>query len=173
MKTSDNSQIPNMWTSLVEDFRAKTSALRETAWVSPAAVPVYERRRVELYGRLDPGTSSLRTARLSFYEDSSESYAIFPKSGMTRNGNVYRTPTLVSTIAGRGCTLLPTPTKSNDKRGGFKNGALLKAYLSRHQSNTVDLLSLKGFSKCQIVSVLESMMGFKAGHTALDASVTQ
>lgn len=102
------------------------------------------------------------------FEDSNGSYAIFPKSGMMRNGNVYRMPTLVSTIAGRGCTLLPTPTKSNDKRGGFKSGTKLKAYLSRHQTNTVDFLSLKGFSKCQIVNILESMMGFEVGHTALD-----
>lgn len=87
---------------------------------------------------------------------------------MMRNSDVYRTPTLVSTIAGKGCTLLPTPTKSNDKRGGFKSGVKLKEYLSRHQTNTVDFLSLKGFSKCQIVSILESMMGFKVGHTALD-----
>ncbi len=88
--------------------------------------------------------------------------------GYDAEGNVYRMPTLVSTIAGRGCTLLPTPTKSNDKRGGFKSGTKLKAYLSRHQTNTVDFLSLKGFSKCQIVNILESMMGFEVGHTALD-----
>lgn len=93
-----------------------------------------------------------------------------PKQGMMRNGNVYRTPPLDSTIIVKGCTLLPTPTKSNNKRGGFKSGIRLKQYLSRHQNNTVDFLSLKGFTKCQIVSILESMMGFAIGHTELDRS---
>lgn len=92
------------------------------------------------------------------------------KQGMMRNGNVYRTPPLDSTIIVKGCTLLPTPTKSNNKRGGFKSGIRLKQYLSRHQNNTVDFLSLKGFTKCQIVSILESMMGFEIGHTELDRS---
>ena len=165
---SRNYQIPNTWISLVEDFRAKTSALQEKELVLSEPALDYGVRCIELYGRLDLGSSSLRTAQLSFIEDSNEYYAIFPKSGMMRNGGVYRTPTLVSTIAGKGCTLLPTPTKSNDKRGGFKSGAKLKEYLSRHQTNTVDFLSLKGFSKCQIVNILESMMGFEVGHTALD-----
>lgn len=52
----------------------------------------------------------------------------------------------------------------------FKSGIRLKQYLSRHQNNTVDFLSLKGFTKCQIVSILESMMGFAIGHTELDRS---
>ena len=168
MKISSNSQTRDTWMSLVEDFHAKTSALQEVMWVSTEAALDYGVRCIELYGKLDLDMSSLRTAQLSFFEDSNGSYAIFPKSGMMRNGNVYRMPTLVSTIAGRGCTLLPTPTKSIDKRGGFKSGTKLKAYLSRHQTNTVDFLSLKGFSKCQIVNILESMMGFEVGHTALD-----
>ena len=131
---SRNYQIPNMWISLMEDFRAKTSALQEVVWVSTEAALDYGVRCIELYGKLDLDMSSLRTAQLSFFEDSNGSYAIFPKSGMMRNGNVYRMPTLVSTIAGRGCTLLPTPTKSNDKRGGFKSGTKLKAYLSRQMT---------------------------------------
>ena len=167
MKTLENYQNHNMWTSLVEDFHARTLALQEKESVSPAAVRVYGVKCIELYGRLNLDTYSLRTAQCSLFEDLKESYAIFPKSGIMQNGNVYRTPTLVSTIREKGCTLLPTPTKSNDKRGGFKSGAKLKQYLSRHQNNTVDFLSLKGFTKCQIVSILESMMGFRAGHTEL------
>ena len=160
----------DMWTSLVEDFRVKTLALREKVLVSPEVALGYGVRCIESYGKLDLDTSSLRTAQLSFIEDSNEYYAIFPKSGMMRNGNVYRTPPLDSTIIVKGCTLLPTPTKSNNNRGGFKSGIRLKQYLSRHQNNTVDFLSLKGFTKCQIVSILESMMGFAIGHTELDRS---
>lgn len=170
MRTSKNCQTPDMWTSLVEDFRVKTLALREKVLVSPEVALDYGVRCIESYGKLDLDTSSLRTAQCSLFEVSSESFAIFPKQGMMRNGNVYRTPPLDSTIIVKGCMLLPTPTKSNNKRGGFKSGIRLKQYLSRHQNNTVDFLSLKGFTKCQIVSILESMMGFAIGHTELDRS---
>ena len=88
--------------------------------VSTEAALDYGVRCIELYGKLDLDMSSLRTAQLSFFEDSNGSYAIFPKSGMMRNGNVYRMPTLVSTIAGRGCTLLPTPTKVKRQAGRFQ-----------------------------------------------------
>ena len=47
MRTSRDSQIPDTWISLAGDFRAKTSALRETVWVLPAAVPDYGRRCIE------------------------------------------------------------------------------------------------------------------------------
>ena len=73
----------------MEDFRAKTSALQEKELVLSEPALDYGMRCIELYGRLDLGSSSLRTAQLSFIEDSNEYYAIFPKSGMMRNGDVY------------------------------------------------------------------------------------
>ena len=88
MKISSNSQTRDTWMSLVEDFHAKTSALQEVVWVSTEAALDYGVRCIELYGKLDLDMSSLRTAQLSFFEDSNGSYAIFPKSGMMRNGNV-------------------------------------------------------------------------------------
>lgn len=160
----------NMWTSLVEDFHVRTLALQEMAWVLPEAAPGYGVKCIELYGRLSLDTSSLRTVQCSLFEDLKKSYATFPKSGIMLNGDVYRTATLDSTTTVREYMLLPTPTKSNNKRGGFKSGIRLKQYLSRHQNNTVDFLSLKGFTKCQIVSILESMMGFEIGHTELEQS---
>lgn len=48
MRTSKSYHTPDMWTSLVEDFRAKTSALRETVWVSPEAARDYGVRCIEL-----------------------------------------------------------------------------------------------------------------------------
>ena len=122
MRALKNCQTPDMWTSLVEDFRVKTLALREKELVSPEVVLDYGVRCIESYGKLDLDTSSLRTAQCSLFEVSSESFAIFPKQGMMRNGNVYRTPPLDSTIIVKGCTLLPTPTKSNNKCGGKAYG---------------------------------------------------
>lgn len=106
MRTSKNCQTPDMWTSLVEDFRVKTLALREKVLVSPEVALDYGVRCIESYGKLDLDTSSLRTAQCSLFEVSSESFAIFPKQGMMRNGNVYRTPPLDSTIIVKGCTLI-------------------------------------------------------------------
>ena len=62
--------------------------------------------------------------------------------------------------------LYDVPTANKVKqRGGFKV-IDSRAYLSRHQTNTVDFLSLKGFSASD--RERESMMGFEVGHTALD-----
>ena len=92
----------DMWTSLVEDFRVKTSALPENVKVLKGNDPAYGVRCIELYGRLDLNTSSLRTRQLSLFPASNRCYATFPKSGMMRNGNVYQT------------TLLDTRTKGKD-----------------------------------------------------------
>lgn len=110
----------DMWTSLVEDFRVKTSALPESVKVLKGNDPAYGVRCIELYGRLDLSTSSLRIRQLSLFPVSSKSYAIFPKSGMMRNGNVYQAPTLVYNRVGSDYIVLPTPVKST-ARGASKN----------------------------------------------------
>lgn len=126
MKILRDYQIPDMWTSSVEDFRARISASRENARVLTEDGPDCGARCLGLYGRLDPSTSSLRTLQLSLFPDSSGSYATFPKSGMTRNGNVYRTSPLDTHIKGKGFTLLPTPHEVGlqgdiQERGKFKS----------------------------------------------------
>ena len=156
------------WISLVEDFRAKTSALAERVKELREKDPVYGKRCVVLYGKLDLNTSSLKTVQLSLFEDLKSCYATLPREGMMQNGSVYQTVNSASTTRERESILLPTPIKSSDKRGGFKDGEKLKVYLSKYQKNTVDILSLKGFTKCQIVNISESMMGFPIGVTELD-----
>lgn len=51
-----------MWTSLVEDFRVKTLALREKELVSPEVVLDYGVRCIELYGKLDLDTSIIENS---------------------------------------------------------------------------------------------------------------
>lgn len=157
----------DMWTSLVEDFRVKTSVLPENMQVLKEDVPGYGVKCLELLGRLDPVTSSLRTLQLSLFEDLNTSYATFPKLGFMRNGNVYRTTLLDIRTRERGFTLLPTPTKS-DSKATYASMTTLTRYLeSGHQIRVLDILAQKGFLKCQRVAILEMMMGFPIGYTVL------
>lgn len=157
----------DMWTLLVEDFRAKTSVLPESVQVLKESVPGYGVRCLELLGRLDPVTSSLKTLQPSLFEDLNTSYATFPKSGFMQNGNVYRTTLLDTHIGGRGFTLLPTPTRS-DSKSTYASMAALNRYLeSGHQIRVSDILAHKGFLKCQRVAILEMVMGFPIGYTGL------
>ena len=170
MKISSNSQTRDTWMSLVEDFHAKTSALQEVVWVSTEAALDYGVRCIELYGKLDLDMSSLRTAQLSFFEDSNGSYAIFPKSGMMRNGNVYQTTLLDTRTKGKDFILLPTPTKSDYKATFATMDALTRYLNSGHQIRISDILAQKGFLKSQRIALLEMMMGFPIGHTELGVS---
>jgi hypothetical protein len=62
----------DMWTSLVEDFRVKTSALPESVKVLKGNDPAYGVRCIELYGRLDLSTS--------FYKSSGWKYCLLRQS---------------------------------------------------------------------------------------------
>ena len=52
MRTSKNCQTPDMWTSLVEDFRVKTLALQEKVLVSPEVALDYGVRCIEECGNM-------------------------------------------------------------------------------------------------------------------------
>ena len=157
----------DMWTSLVEDFRVKISALPENVKVLKANVPGYGVKCTELYGRLDLNTSSLKIRQLSLFPVSNKSYATFPKSGMMRNGNVYQTTLLDTHTKEKGFTLLPTPTKSECKATFATMDALTRYLNSGHQIRVSDILAQKGFLKSQRIALLEMMMGFPIGHTEL------
>ena len=147
----------DMWTSLVEDFRVKTSVLPENVKVLRESAPGCGVRCTELYGKLDLNTSSLKIRQLSLFPVSNKSYATFPKSGIMRNGNVYQTTLLDTHTKGKDFILLPTP-------------ALTRYLNSGHQIRVSDILAQKGFLKSQRIALLEMMMGFPIGHTELEVS---
>lgn len=159
--------ISDMWISLVEDFRVKTSALPESVKVLKGSVPGYGAKCIELYGKLDLNTSSLKIRQLSLFPVLSKSYAIFSKSGLMRNGNVYQTTLLDTRTKGKDFTLLPTPTKSDYKATFATMDALTRYLKSGHQIRVSDILAQKGFLKSQRIALLEMMMGFPIGHTEL------
>lgn len=151
----------DMWTSLVEDFRVKISALPENVKVLKGNDPAYGVRCIELYGRLDLNTSSLRTRQLSLFPASNRCYATFPKSGMMRNGNVYQTTLLDTRTKGKDFILLPTPTKSDYKATFATMDALTRYLNSGYQIRVSDILAQKGFLKSQrIASTVRNDDGF-------------
>ena len=105
-------QIQRLLTSLAVDSLARTSALLEKVSELSVKEVAYGLRCIELYGKLDLDTSSLKTAQCSLFGDLNESYATFPKSGMMQNGNVYQAPTLAYNRVGNGYIVLPTPVKT-------------------------------------------------------------
>ena len=167
-KTLQKQKVSDMWTLLVEDFRVKTSVLPENAKVLMVKGRDCGVKCLELYGRLDLNTSSLKTSQLSLFQDSSKSYATFPKSGMMQNGNVYQTTLLDTLTKGKGFILLPTPTKSDYKATFASMDALTRYLKSGHQIRISDILAQKGFLKSQRIHLLEMMMGFPIGHTELE-----
>ncbi len=169
MQTSENCETLNTWTSLVADFHAKTYPLREKWRELPEKEADCGVKCLELFGKLDLYTCSLKTAQLSLFEDSNESYATFPRSGIMQNGRLFQTCLLDTLIGERGYMLLPTPTKSDYKATFANIDALTRYFNSGHQIRMMDILCQKGFSKCQRVKLLEMAMGFDIGHTELGA----
>lgn len=107
-------------TSSAVDSLVKTSALLEKVSELSVKEAAYGLKCIELYGKLNLNTSSLKTAQCSFLEDSNGSYATFPKSGMMQSGSVYLVPTLAYNRVGSDYIVLPTPTKSTSK-GAARN----------------------------------------------------
>ena len=150
----------DMWTSLVEDFRVKTSALPENVKVLKGNDPAYGVRCIELYGRLDLNTSSLRTRQLSLFPASNRCYATFPKAGMMRNGNVYRLRNLGSITEENVFTALPTPAKSDAKVVLKSSVQYKRYYMKGHQDKALYQFQLNGLTANQAMMMYEWMMGF-------------
>lgn len=168
-KMLERYKTQDMWTLLVADFRAKIYPLQEVWKELTVAVADCGLKCIEFVGKLDLNTSSLKTAQLSLFVDLSKSYATFPKSGMMRNGNVYRTSLLDTHTGEKESTLLPTPTKSDLKATFAQVEALTRYFESGHQIRVMAILAQKGFLKSERIALLEMMMGFEIGHTELEA----
>src|SRR3990167_1352533 len=136
MKTLENSKTQSKPKSYLVDFLAKTFQLQvlEKAKVSKDTGRDFGVKCIGLWGRLDPITSSLKTAQHLLFEDLSECYATFPKSGMMRNGNVYLLQHLDSGIIENESTLLPTPTHTVSFQVGWGTPLLMWKGLKTRKS---------------------------------------
>lgn len=121
-------QIQRLLTSLAVDSLARTSALLEKVSELSVKEVAYGLRCIELYGKLDLDTSSLKTAQCSLFGDLNESYATFPKSGMMQNGNVYQAPTLA--YNGRERLYCIAYSRENNSSRCSQGSVFRKPYLS-------------------------------------------
>jgi hypothetical protein len=91
--------------------RARTSAWPAREQASTASDPACGDTWRGSLARFDPATSSWKTAQPSLLEDLGESSVIWPRSGMTADGQCWELPTLGHRISGTGSGLsVPTPT---------------------------------------------------------------
>jgi len=116
-------------TSYLAAFRARTSALpaREQASTVPA-VACGDTWRGSL-AMFDPDTSSWRTAQRSLLGDSDESSVIWPRSGMTADGQCWELPMSERRTSETGSGLsLPTPCANETGESPDKLYARMKRY---------------------------------------------
>ena len=94
----------------LEASRARTSAWPAKAQELTESAPACGDTWRGSLARFDPATSSWRTAQHSLLEDLGESSVIWPRSGMTANGQCWELPTLGRRTSGTGSGLsVPTP----------------------------------------------------------------
>ena len=95
-------------------FPARTSASPEKAPASQARDPACGDTWRGSLARFDRATSSWKTAQHSLLEDSQSSSVIWPRSGMTANGQCWELPTLERRTSATDSGLWPTPTVSGN-----------------------------------------------------------
>jgi hypothetical protein len=134
---------------------------------------VYGAKCLELFGKLDLNTSSLKTAQHSLLEDLNECYATFPKSGIMQNGNVYRASSLERNINEKEYTALPTPMASDNKHFMNRVDSVLRRVKIGKQIALVSVCQMNGLTDQQIVSLYEGVMTFPINYTELKAVETQ
>lgn len=122
----------------------------------------------ECLARWDPDTSSWRTAQgslLTGWEEFSES---LPKSGMTRNGRLYRQPPLVPDTGEIAHSWWPTPLANDHKHGteAPRDDGGDRSYELKHLIRAL----FGGMSVNP--RFYEELMGFPTGWTALEPSET-
>lgn len=157
-------------TWFLEDFRARTSAVLETRLVSTESDPGYgEKWRVWL-AKYDHDLCSWRTPQLSLLEGSDEFSAIWPRSGMTRNGIAYQLPSAALLTSATGLGLLPTPTV---QQGRNRTSGRSNPDSDHHDGVTLmDWLWLNVGQVKQKPSFVEWMMFWPAGWTDLKPLAT-
>lgn len=125
MAVSRHSRFGMMFSHLMEDhgadvltwwlagFPVRTSVLREKAQESTEPEAECGPTWPGLLAKFDPVSSTWKTVQHSLIEDSGESLATFPRSGMTRNGLLWALPKLAQTTKGTDFGFWPTPVASD------------------------------------------------------------
>lgn len=103
-------------TSFREASRARTSVLQARAQASVASALACGPTWRASLARFDPDSCLWRTAQLSLLEGSASSLVIWPRSGMTVDGQCWELPMLERATSATDSGLWPTPTCPNGGR---------------------------------------------------------
>lgn len=157
----------NVQTSLPQVSPVKTSRLRNRKLRESLEAEVhYSSRSSKLFAYIDHDTWCLKTPQCSLVEDLEKYSSSLPKSGMMRNGKLYRSVRLVSRTREKGASSLPTLLKSDGIRAcRFSIQALTNSankHLSEKSTWTINLAEyiVIRYQKKLSVSFCAVMQGF-------------
>lgn len=100
-------------------FHVRTSQTPGDAQESTESGPGSGPSTLASFAYFDPASCSLKTSRLSLFEDLTASSVTLPRSGTMRNGRVFARVTSARRTNEIACLFLPTPTASS---AGFSRG---------------------------------------------------
>lgn len=141
--TSPSSEEPtsSRLTFSAEDSRARTCPSPEKEPGSTGPALVFGPSSLDSLASFDPDTSSWRTSQLCLDGDLAVFSETFPRSGMTRNGTVYRRQPLVPLTGGTASGLLPTPVARDDGKSPEAHMAM-KRRMPGGERKTITSLSV-------------------------------
>lgn len=142
-------------------FRARTFRRQVQGKVSMGRVQGCGQSSIASFAIFDRDTWRLKTPQCSLIEGFDEYCGTLPRSGLMRNGRLYRRQTLLCRTVENGCSLLPTPTRSMGQRGW----GLSKSGRERYSPEIC--VNAFRFGYKPPISLLEWMMGFPERHTDL------
>ena len=116
-------------------FPVRTSVLQDEAQASMDSSPQCGTTWRGWLAKFDPDSYLWKTAQCSFIEDSDESLATFPVSGMTRDGLLWEQSMLAHRIKGTERGLWRTP----DTGGGGTSGLLKKGQNHRKNGQPIQI----------------------------------
>jgi hypothetical protein len=121
--------------SYLEAFHVPTSASQDEAQDSMESTPPCGITWRGWLAKFDPDSYLWKTAQCSFIEDSDESLAIFPASGMTRGGLLWERQMLEHRISATASGLWRTP----DTGGGGTSGLLKQGKNHRENGQPIQI----------------------------------
>lgn len=110
----------DLLTWFLEDSLAKTFPSQERAQDSMASAQVSGLKCAESFAKYDHDSSTWKIAQRSLFEDSEESLEIWPRWGMTVNGESFHVETLVEFTYESGSGLSLPTTGANEGKGSQK-----------------------------------------------------
>lgn len=158
---------------------AKTSRLltRMTEKELRAKDQAYGLKCSKPYAFYDPNTSSWKTYQHSLWGGLEPFSGTWPRSGMMRNGHVYKHINFPPTTKEIGCSLLPTPQASDGLRLRFSVENLQNARRKHREKGTflgsylAETLA-EDYGLSQSVQLTEKLMNVPYGWTDLNCSET-